>query len=367
MTKKLILLTILILVCFININSLNAKSDEETRYALALEERQEYCNEKYNIYMDDAKFIQPLMSLDQKNIKDISNLYCMATFYENNDKLDEAMQNYLDILKLEPNFVDIIIKVAEFYETYKSDNNRAIVYYNKALNIIDAYLNNDISFLGDYTDIYSKIINIYKKMDIKNDVILKYYDDLIKKLDDLLINPVYANYREVISGKKIDFLLEKADYLNSNNNANEAINIYEGIIFNEDSQNIEAIEKLANIYYRLGLLSETKNLLEYAESNISSFHQNNLLLGKVYFELGGNGVVGEDYYGDALSALNKALMEGNYANDDLAEIYYYRGRTYFVLGSCNEAKNDFQQAKLIDEKIFDKLTNGMDWSNIKCN
>jgi hypothetical protein len=50
--------------------------------------------------MDDAKFIQPLMSLDQKNIKDISNLYCMATFYENNDKLDEAMQNYLDILKL---------------------------------------------------------------------------------------------------------------------------------------------------------------------------------------------------------------------------------------------------------------------------
>jgi tetratricopeptide (TPR) repeat protein len=370
MIKKVVLLNLLLFSLY-NVQFLYASSKDEINYALALEKRQNYCRGKSDIFFYSSKFIQPLMDLDQKNIKDISNLYCMATFYEDNGKLDEAMVNYLAILKLEPNFIDIVIKVAELYETYKGDYNKALTYYGIALNKLDSYLNRDVSFLKEYTNVYSKTIEIYRKIGVSDDFILKMYNDIINKLDDMLNNPIYVNERKEISDKKVAYLLEKADYLTLHNNylngyTNEAINIYEEILYKEDPQNSEAIRKLADIYYDLGLLNEAKNLLLYAEENINGFKQDNLLLGKIYFELGEDDFQ-NSYYRDALSVLNKALMEGSYEGEELAEIYYYRGRTYFVLGACNEAKNDFLQAKTIDKSIFNDVAKGMDWSNIMCN
>ncbi len=340
MTKKLITLTALLLVFFISIRSLNAQYDEEIRYALALEKRQEYCTEKYNIYLDWAKFIQPLTDLDQKNINKISNLYCMSTFYEDNGKLDEAMQNYLDILNLAPNFIDIIIKVGDFYKNYFNDYDMAIVYYNEALKNIDIYLTNNISFLNPYTETFDKIINIYKNLELNDDTIKK-YDEMLIKLENMLKNPAYTDAIDLTTNSKIKYMLGKAEI----SKMNDAIKIYENILFDIDPNNKEVIKRLAQTYYELGLLNETKALLEYSPVD-------NLLLGKVYFDLG--------EYDKALATFNTILK----SNSNNAEAYYYRGQIYLIKGSCNKAKNDFQKAKSINPEIVKQK--GFDWSNLKC-
>lgn len=340
MTKKLITLTALLLVFFISIRSLNAQSDEEIRYALALEKRQEYCNQKYNIYLDWAKFIQPLTDLDQKNINEISYLYCMATFYEDNGKLNEAMQNYLDILDLAPNFIYIIIKVGDLYKNYYNDYDMAIVYYNDALKEIDNYLANDITFLDPYTETFDKIIDIYKDLELNDDTIKK-YDEMLIKLENMLRNPVYTNSIDLITNSKIKYMLGKAEI----SKMNDAIKIYENILFDIDPENTEAIKQLAQIYYNLGLLNETKDLLEHSPVDTS-------LLGKVYFDLG--------EYDKALTVFNRILKD----NGNDAEAYYYRGQTYLMKGSCNKAKEDFQKAESINPDIVKQK--GYDWSNISC-
>ena len=464
MTRKFITVIILLLCSFININLLNAKSDEEIRYALALEKRQEYCTEKYNIYSDDAKFIQPLMALNQKNIKEISNLFCMATFYEENAKLDEAMQNYLDILKLEPNFVDIIIKVGDYYkntEYSKYDFDKAALYYRDALEIIDGYLTNDINFLDKYIEIFNKVFDTHNEkcvlgvdirylweendkgektnelgtVNFRNFYKCQYksfsdanlYDEIFTKLNELLENRIFSSVKTKINKYILNYRLDLAEssYNSDNtNNRNEAIRIYEELINNliadteEHLKNYseiysEAVLKLSEIYFDMGYLNQAKELLEYGEKTIPDFKADEILKGKIYYNLG--------QYNDVISILTKAslsnfvredisncsdykgiskvvefndiakntdtfnLIKGadlkklkNYScfekaskNKDLTyketNIYYYRGRAYTDLNQCYKAKEDFQKAQNIIFILKDLANISFAWSNIKCN
>ena len=341
MAKRFIIIFILLCTTFIDINLLIAKTDEEIKYQIRLEKRQEYCSNNHIVFFYSQDFIQPFEDIDPKNINSVSELYCMATFYEDEGKLDAAMQSYKSILNLEPQFIDILIKVGDFYKnSYFNNYDMAIIYYNDAIKNIDNYLTNNISFLKAYTETYDKIIDIYKNLKLNNDAIKK-YDDILTKLENMLKNPAYTNSIDLITTSKIKYLLGKAAI----SKKNDAIKIYENILFDIDPNNKEAIKQLAQTYYELGLLNETKALLEYTPVD-------NLLLGKVYFDLG--------EYDKAFDTFNTILK----SNSNNAEAYYYRGQIYLIKGSCNKAKNDFQKAKSINPEIVKQK--GFDWSNLKC-
>jgi tetratricopeptide (TPR) repeat protein len=329
MAKRFIIIFILLCTALIDINLLIAKTDEEIKYQIRLEKRQEYCSNNHIVFFYSQDFIQPFEDIDPKNINSVSELYCMATFYENEGKLDEAMQNYLEILSLAPNFIDIIIKVGDFYKNYDysdKDYNLAVLYYRNALKLIDNYLTYDITFLDPYIDVYNKIIYNYNEMCVpevsviirlnlddeltigiydlnkcRPDSFIAIYDEILDKLDIMLKNPDLSSAKDKILDYKIQFLLEKADKLNGNDKTNYAIQIYSDILNEIDPKNATAIKKLSEIYVDLGLLNEAKDLLEYAKKAIPDFEQDDLTLYRIYFNLG------EKYYNDALVILNKAI------------------------------------------------------------
>ena len=297
MSKWAITALLLFYIFFGSLNIISAANEEE-EYQIKLEKRQEYCSSKYTIYIHDSILMQPLEDLNQNNINSISQLYCMATFYEQNDKLEEAMQNYKAILDIEPQFIDILIKVGDFYaSSYFNDYDMAVSYYNDALKNIDTYLANNISFLDPYLNTFDKIVDIYKDLGLNSDAKRK-YDEIINKLVNMLKNPSYVDSTDEITSAQVKYMLEKAAI----SSTNDAIQIYETVLFDIDPENNEAIKQLANIYYSLGLLNETKSLLEY-------FPVDNFLLGKVYFDLG--------EYDKALVTFNNVLQD-IIANQDIS-------------------------------------------------
>ena len=377
MAKRFIIIFILLCTALIDINLLIAKTDEEIKYQIRLEKRQEYCSNNHIVFFYSQDFIQPFEDIDPKNINSVSELYCMATFYEDEGKLDAAMQNYLEILSLAPNFIDIIIKVGDFYKNYDysdKDYNLAVFYYRNALKLIDNYLTYDITFLDPYIDVYNKIIYSHNEMcvpevrvglskvywafesisfptnmadcidvtwddiylDIDSNYFLRYlyivpsdldkcgfnryiniYDELLNKLDGMLKNPDLNAVKDKITGYEIQFLLEKAAKLNNNDKTNEAIKIYEELY----PDSIIAIKKLGEIYESLGYLNEAKDILEYGEANIKDFKdtyeiKDYVLKSKIYFNLG------ENYYDNALLALNIAInkIEKDFYETNLYEI-----------------------------------------------
>ncbi|MDY6820184.1 MAG: tetratricopeptide repeat protein [Deferribacterota bacterium] len=343
MSKKFIILkysSLIIIFMLLNFHSLFAL-DEEAEYLIRLEERQKYCSEDYSINME-TDLIYPAQYINPSVLDDISMLYCMAIFYENEGRLNNLMQNYREILSLDPNFIDILIAVGDLYQnSYFNDKDMAIVYYERALDVLDNnFLINDISYLEPYINVYEKIISVNKELGVDNDVIVNQYDELVNKLDNMLKNPQYENAAQLINDYELELMLDKAELVGRN----EAIEIYEEILLDIDPKNKEAIEELANIYYDLGMLNEAKNLLEYAGNNIDGFKTGDfyLLLGEIYFNLGD--------YEYALELLNQAIYMGNSS----ADAYYYRGRAYYELGACEKAREDFERAN-------------SDWADVKCN
>lgn len=319
-------------------NIFSASTDEEEDYQIRLDKRQEYCSTRYTIYIADPELIQPLDDLNQNNIGRVSQLYCMATFYEDNGRLNEAMQSYQSILNIEPQFIDILIKVGDFYSSsYFNDLDLAVYYYNNALNSIDTYLTNNITFLDPYLNTFDKIVDIYTALGLNSDVIKK-YDEIINKLVNMAENPIYVDSIDEITSAQVDYMIEKARL----SSTNDAIHIYETILFDIDPENSEAINELAQIYYDLGLLNETKALLEH-------YPVDDFLLGKVYFDLG--------EYDKALEIFNDVLRN-NSAN---AEAYYYRGQIYYIKGACDKARSDIRRAQSLDPALVDS-----EWSNLSC-
>lgn len=332
MAKRFIIIFILLCTALIDINLLIAKTDEEIKYQIRLEKRQEYCSNNHIVFFYSQDFIQPFEDIDPKNINSVSELYCMATFYENEGKLDEAMQNYLEILSLAPNFIDMIIKIGDFYKNYDysdKDYNLAVLYYRNALKLIDNYLTYDITFLDPYIDVYNKIIYNYNEMCVtdlnvlikfndseiiqsisigkstynrcKFDTYIDLYNEVLRKLEQMLEDPDLDDAKNKIMGYRTQFLLEKAAKLNSNAKTNEAIQIYNDL-FPDD---ITAIKKLGEIYVSLGYLNESKDLLIYGEKTIPDFEQDYVALGRIYFN------IGEEYYNDALIVLNRFILSSN--------------------------------------------------------
>ena len=232
----------------------------------------------------------------------LDEIFIKALAYHKNNKIKEAANEYIKIIKLDPKYFKAYNNLGEIYERINKNNEAKNLFLNA------------IKLNSNYIDAIYNLGNIYNKLKDYN--LAKNYFEKIIKIDssnEKAFNALGITFYNLLNFKKAKYCFQKIIDIN-NNNYQAYYNL--GKILNEEEEHEEAIKLFnqclninpnhSNAYNNLGMahnkLSLTNKAKQFIEKSIK-INPNN------FYSYNNLGIVYDNIYNTkkAKENFNKAI------------------------------------------------------------